>query len=264
MAEAVPVIAPCAENEARRAERIRAWKLVRKGGRFCSVHRIFPYSAPVQLASNLWQVTGSFGVPGVPRNMTVVRTDDGELVLYSVIAMHADGMRALEALGRPAVMVIPHRRHQMDAPFYKQRYPSLRVLAAEPSRVRGVAVDGSPGELSRFGIEAYVVPGNTHEDTVLDAPIQGGRVLCVCETLSNVTPPKGLAGVVLKMFGPRGGSGFGVARAVRLREIRGRDVLRTWLREQAQRSDLRQLLFGHGAAISKEIPAKLRSAADRV
>ena len=49
-------------------------------------------------------------------------------------------MQALEALGKPTVMVIPHRRHQMDAPFYKARYPKIRVLAPDPTRVRGVPV----------------------------------------------------------------------------------------------------------------------------
>jgi len=96
--------------------------------------------------------------------------------------MHEDGLRALEALGRPAVMVIPHRRHQMDAPFYRQRYPQLRVLAADPSRVQGVAVDGGLSELSEHGIEAYVLPGNTYEDVVMDIRLADGHALTVCES----------------------------------------------------------------------------------
>jgi hypothetical protein len=193
--------------------------------------------------------------------MTILRSEGGELVMYSVIAMHEEGMRALEALGRPSTMVVPHRRHQMDAAFYKQRYPNVRVLAAEPSRVTSVSVDGPLAELSRFGIEAYVLPGNTYEDSVLDAPIEGGRALCVCESLTNVTA-SGLGGLFLRLLGPPGG-GIGVARAVRLREIRDREALRTWLRSQAERTDLRFLLFGHGAPISDSIPAVLRGAADR-
>lgn len=226
------------------------------------MQRIFPYSAPAQLATDLWQVTGAFGVPGVPRNMTVFRSRDGELVLYSVIAMHDDGMRQLEALGRPSVMVIPHRRHQMDAPFYKQRYPGLRVLAEDASRVRGVGVDGKLDELSRFGIEAYALPGNDYEDSVMDLPLEGGRALCVCESLTNLST-SGLTRILFKVLGPPGG-GFGVARAVRLREIPGRALLRAWLLEQAERTDLRLLLFGHGAPLTSDIPAALRRAASHV
>jgi len=226
------------------------------------MHRIFPYTAPVSLAPSLWQVAGSLPMPGVPRNMTVFRSETGELVLYSVIAMHDDGMRALEALGRPSVMVIPHRRHQMDAPFYEQRYPELRVLAADASRVTGVAVDGPLDELSRFGIEAYALPGNDYEDTVLDLPLGDGRALCVCESLTNITP-SGLPGLLFRVLGPPGG-GFGVARAVRWREIPGRDQLRAWLRKQAARTDLRCLLLGHGAPLTSGIPEALERAAAHV
>jgi hypothetical protein len=223
------------------------------------VPRIFPYSSPLQLAPDLWQVTGSFGMPGVPRNMTVVRTEQGELILYSVIAMHEEGMRMLEALGRPTVMVIPHRRHQMDAPFYKQRYPGLRVLAADAARVAGVSVDGPLSELGRFGIESYVLPGNVQEDAVMDVPIDTGRALCVCETLNNISA-SGFLSLLLQVIGPPGG-GFGVPRAVRWREVRDRAALRTWLQTQSERTDLRYLLFGHGAPIASDIPGSLRRAA---
>lgn len=224
-------------------------------------HPIFPYGPPVALSGNLWQITGALSIP-VPRNMTIVRTADGELVLYSVIAMHDDGMRALEALGKPAVMVIPHRRHQMDAPFYKERYPGLRVLAADPSRVHGVTVDGGLSELSTRGIDAYVLPSNTYEDVVLDVPVDSGRALTVCESLGNVTA-SGLLGLAMKVLGPPGG-GFGIARAVRLREIRNASRLRRWLVDQAARTDLRALLFGHGAPITTNIAEALRRAASQL
>src|SRR5580693_4387734 len=95
--------------------------------------RIYPYDPPRALAANLWQVKGSLKLAAIPRNMTVYRLPDGRLILYSVIAMHEEGMRALEALGTPAILVMPHDRHQMDAPFYKGRYPNLRVLAPDPA-----------------------------------------------------------------------------------------------------------------------------------
>lgn len=223
-----------------------------------SSQKIYPHGAPVELAPNLWQVRGSLPMP-VPRNMTVHRTAQGELVLYSVIAMREEGMRALEALGRPAVMVIPHRRHQMDAPFYKSRYPGLRVLAPDPSRVRGVAVDGGLGALSDYGVDARVLPGNTYEDVAMEVPLPDGRALVVCETLGNVRPT-GLFGVLFRVLGPPGG-GFGVARAVRWREVRDATALRVWLSERADHGDVRMLLFGHGDAIVDDAPGALRTAA---
>ena len=224
-------------------------------------HRILPYGPLVPLADDLWQVTGSLAIP-VPRNMTVVRNAQRELVLYSVVAMNEADMAALEALGTPRFMVVPHRRHQMDAPFYAARYPNLSVLAPDASRVRGVQVTGGLDELRAFGIQAFVLPGNDHEDVVMEVPFGDGRALCVCESLTNVQL-SGVAALLARLVGPPGG-GFGVARAVRFREIPGRAELRAWLSSQAKRSDLRALLFGHGKALVGGVSAALERAATQV
>jgi hypothetical protein len=222
---------------------------------------IYSHGGPVPLAENVWQVAGTLKIP-VPRNMTIVRSLQGELVLYSVIAMNAGGMSELEKLGRPRFMVIPHRRHQMDAPFYAARYPELRILAPEPARVHGVTVAGGLEELRAVGVQAFVLPGNDHEDVVMDIPFGDARALCVCESLGNVKS-SGLMSLLFRLLGPPGG-GFGVARAVRMREIPDRSALRSWLRSQAQRTDLRALLFGHGAPITHDVRGALTRAATQV
>jgi hypothetical protein len=226
-------------------------------------HPIYPHGQLVPLADNVWQVQGSLKLP-VPRNMTVVRASSGQLVLYSVVALHEAGMRSLEALGEPAVVVIPHRRHQMDAPFYKARYPRMRVLAPNAARVRGFSLDGGLKELAAFDIPSYVLPGNSYEDVVMDVPLVGveGRALCVCETLGNVSLA-GIWSLLFRVLGPPGG-GFGIARAVRLREVRGPALLREWLLQQAERRDLKALLFGHGPAITQGVPEALRRAATQL
>ncbi|CAN5362759.1 hypothetical protein BH11MYX1_BH11MYX1_37200 [soil metagenome] len=220
---------------------------------------IYPYQPHVQLASNLWQVRGSLKLPMVPRNMTVYRLDDGRLALYSVIAMHEDGMRALEALGTPAIMVMPHDRHQMDAPFYKQRYPALRVLAPDPASLRNVPVDGDITELAALGLTAYPLAGTKYHEVILELPIEGGVALCACELLGNLSA-HGIMALALKIFGvPRGG--FGVARAVRFREVADREVVRRWLAGLASRTDIRILLVGHGEPIKSDAKGALAHAA---
>jgi hypothetical protein len=225
-------------------------------------HRIYPHGELQQVGPNVWQVEGRLALP-VPRNMTVFRTAQGHLVLYSVVAMNDAGMRSLEALGTPAVMIIPHRRHQLDAPFYKARYPALEVIAPNPAVVRRVSVDHGLERLGAFDANAYVLPGNDHEDVVLEMPLGGGseRALCVCESLSNVAP-RGLLSL-LKLFGPPGNV-FGVARGVRWREIAKPDALRAWLRAQAARDDIAALLLGHGPAITHDVSAMLRLASTQI
>jgi hypothetical protein len=229
---------------------------------------IYPYHPLKSLAANLWQVEGSLA-NGLPRNMTVYRLPDGRLLLYSVVAMHPADMEALEKLGRPAIMVMPHDRHQMDAPFYKRRYPDLRVLAPDPRHPRKVPVDGDLGELGALGINAYVLPGTTYHEAVLELPMQGemaGIALCTTELLGNLSGLPGLPrllGLLLRLLGPPGG-GLGVARVVRWREVSDRSRVRAWLKSLAERSELRMVLVGHGSPVTENAGVSLRRAAAHV
>jgi hypothetical protein len=92
------------------------------------VHKILPHGPIEELAPGLWSVTGDLPIP-LKRNMVVYRLKDGTLLLHSVIAMEEEGMKKLEALGKPSVLIVPHGGHRMDAKFYKERYPAARVLA---------------------------------------------------------------------------------------------------------------------------------------
>ncbi len=236
--------------------------------------RIHPYRPARSLAANLWQVEGSLA-NGLPRNMTVYRLPDGRLLLYSVVAMHPADMEALEKLGRPAILVMPHDRHQMDAPFYKRRYPDLRVLAPDPRHPRKVPVDGDLGELAAFGINAYVLPGTTYHEAVLELPIDGGQggqggmsgiALCTTELLGNLGGLPGLPRLMrllLRLIGPPGG-GLGVARVVRWREVSDRERVRAWMKSLAERPELRMVLVGHGSPVTEDARASLRRAAAHV
>jgi hypothetical protein len=232
---------------------------------------IYPYHPLKLLAANLWQVEGSLA-NGLPRNMTVHRLPDGRLLLYSVVAMHPADLEALEKLGRPAIMVMPHDRHQMDAPFYKRRYPDLRVLAPDPGHPRKVPVDGDLGELGALGINGYVLPGTTYHEAVLELPLPGGMAgtpgfaLCTTELLGNLGGLSGLPRLmrlVLRLIGPPGG-GLGVARVVRWREVSDRKRVRAWLKSLADRPELRMVLVGHGSPVTEDACASLRRAAAHV
>jgi len=172
-------------------------------------------------------------------------------------------------LGRPAIMVMPHDRHQMDAPFYRRRYADLRVLAPEPGRPRKVPIDGDISELGELGINAYVLPGTTYHEVVLELPVEGGMAgiaLCTTELLGNLSSlpalPR-LMRLLLRLLGPPGG-GLGVARVVRWREVSDRKRVRAWLTALAERIDLRMVLVGHGSPVTEHPRASLRRAASQV
>jgi hypothetical protein len=224
--------------------------------------KIYPYHPLRSLAANLWQVEGSLA-NGLPRNMTVYRLPDGRLLLYSVVAMHDAGLGALEKLGRPAILVMPHDRHQMDAPFYKRRYPDLRILAPDPPHARNVAIDGDLSELGALGIKAYVLPGTTFHEVVLELPVEGGVAICTTELLGNLSKLPGLMGLLLRLLGPPGG-GLGVARVVRWREVSDRKRVQDWMRSLAERPELRMVLVGHGSPVTDDPGAALRRASAHV
>jgi hypothetical protein len=90
---------------------------------------------PVEkVAENLWRVAGPF--PGAPfsRKMTVARLSDGRLVIHNAIALDDDEMKQLEAWGTPTFLIVPSGAHRMDAKIFKDRYPSMRVIAPPGGR----------------------------------------------------------------------------------------------------------------------------------
>ena len=92
---------------------------------------VLPHGKLSRLDDNLLSVTGDLHMPvgDFPRRMTVVRLDDGRLVIFSAIALDETEMRALEAFGEPSYLVIPNDIHRMDAKIWKNRYPQMRVVA---------------------------------------------------------------------------------------------------------------------------------------
>lgn len=92
---------------------------------------VLPHGKLTRLEDNLLSVEGELHMPlgDFPRRMTVVRLDDGRLVIYSAIALDEDEMQALEAYGTPAFLVVPNNLHRLDAKIWRDRYPAMKVLA---------------------------------------------------------------------------------------------------------------------------------------
>lgn len=225
-----------------------------------SDHPIFPHGPLVELLPGLWQLTGSLPFP-LPRNMTVVRLASGGLLLYSVIALDAEGLRALEALGKPEVMVVPHPFHLMDAPFYKARYPELKVVAApdaEQKLAGKVTVDGRPEDiLPAVGVRFEIPPGLKYQEIVLDLDVPGGRALVFTDLFGT-----GIPGLFGKLLGAPGG--VGVARIVKFRQVSDRAAVRGYLSQKGEATDLKLLLVAHGAPLQSGVAEALRRAAERV
>lgn len=107
--------------------------------------KVLPHGPIEQLAGNLWWVQGALPNMSLKRAMTIARMGDGQLVIHNAIALEAQALREIDALGAPAFLIVPSLYHRLDAAAYKTRYPAVRVLTPSGSRAKVeelVRVDG--------------------------------------------------------------------------------------------------------------------------
>jgi hypothetical protein len=230
-------------------------------------HRLFPHGRLEALAPNLWQVRGSMAFP-IRRNMTVYRLADGTLLLYSVVAMDEEGMKALEALGRPSVMVVPHGGHLMDAGFYMQRYPDLKVACPPEGKKRALErcgrVDGTPEDLlAPLGIKVHPVHGVRRGEFAIEVDIPGGKALVTNDVLGGRDPDEHLT-LMARLTGPPAGHRLGVARMVRWVMVRNKVDLRGWCHLMAENPAIKLITTSHAPAVTSDCSEALREAATTV
>jgi hypothetical protein len=198
--------------------------------------------------------------------MIVIRLASGGLVLHSLVALNEAGMKALEALGRPAYAIVPSQHHQMDAPFYRARYPDLMILCPEAARKYvepHARIDGTVEDvLPALGVRLHAVPGLKIVEYAYDVPMpEGGRMLILNDVLGNVGATRGLIGWLI--FRPliEPGNGPRVADYFRRRHVRDLDTVKCFLAGLGTIRDLRLVTVSHGEPITDDPAAKLRALA---
>jgi hypothetical protein len=174
-------------------------------------------------------------------------------------------MQRLEAWGTPAFLLIPHQRHRMDAPRYKQRYPSLRVLVppaiiAKASEV--VNVDGTYADMPTDpALSLEVLDGTRGGEGALIVHSADGATVVLNEVVFDLEPPKskvGRAALRLVGFGP----GARVTPVVKLELVKDKAALRAHLERLASTPSLVRLIVSHVRMSQGEAAAAaLRSAA---
>jgi hypothetical protein len=199
------------------------------------------------------------------RVMTVVRLHDGRLVIHSAIALDEASMARLEAWGTPAFLLIPHPRHRLDAPQYKQRYPSLRVLTppAVIDKARAVVdVDGTYADAPVDpGLRLEVLDGTGQSEGAMIVQSSDGTSVVLNEIVFDLEPPKsalGRAALKLVGFGP----GPRVTPIVKLALVKDKALLAAHLERLAALPNLVRLIVSHSRmSEGAQAAAGLRAAA---
>jgi hypothetical protein len=226
-------------------------------------YRIHHHDAAEALAPGVWRIRGNLTLP-VTRNMIVIRLASGGLLLHSLIALDEAGMKALEALGRPAYAIVPSQHHQMDAPFYRARYPDLMILCPEAARIYvepRSRIDGTVEDiLPALGVRLHTVPGIKIVEYAYDVPMpEGGRMLLLNDVLANVGATRGFLGWLIfrKLIepseGPRVGDYF------RRKHVRDLDTVNRFLAGLGTIRNLRLVTVSHGDPVAHDPASALKA-----
>lgn len=230
-------------------------------------HKIFPHGGPELLAEGIWRIRGELPFP-LYRNMIVVKLPSGDLLLHSPVALSDAGFAELERLGRPAFAVVPHHYHQMDAAFYKARYPGLIILTHRDSRSKvapRVSVSGEIAEvLPGLGMILHDVPGVKVHEYTLQVPLGGGGHALIFNDAfggANATNVSKFVGRAIFRHLGAPGNKPGIARIYRWSQVSDVAALRQYAGEMAKIPDLRLFTMSHGDPVIDNPAAVLRAIA---
>jgi len=213
-----------------------------------------PHCGPlVSLADNLWASEYELRMaPGftMPVRMTVIRTGDGGLVLWSPGPIQEPLAAELAGLGEVSALVAPNCLHHLFVAAAKERYPQAKILAApglEEKRA-DLPIDGglaTPPPSWGGEIELLTIAGAKRLGEVV-ALHRPSATLLVTDLIFNMGDVRGLLTPwILRMAGVY--RRFGQSRLIRLlvddRAAAGDSVreLLDW--------PFRQVVSAHGAVV---------------
>jgi hypothetical protein len=216
------------------------------------------------LAEHLWIVDRPQRFYGleVGCRMTVMRLEDGSLLLHSPVALDAELRRALDALGAVRYAVAPNRFHHLYAGDVVRAYPDARLWVGpgvERKRpdltIAGVLTDEAPEEW-KGQVDQLCFRGRPFENEVVFLH-RASRTLLLCDLAFNFGPTAAaVTRILLTLIG-----GYGGFRTTRLDPllIRDRPAARHSL-EQMLAWDFDRIIVAHGDVLEGGGRDRLRAA----
>jgi hypothetical protein len=225
---------------------------------------VMPHGPLTQLDSGLWTVSGELHMPLTPlqRRMTVVRLNDGSLIIYSAIALAEPDMKRIEEAGRPAFLIVPGKLHRIDARIWKQRYPRMKVLApisAREAAEEAAHVDATDIDFDDASVDFITVGGTSGFEAALMVRRESGTTLIVNDIIGNMPKESGLVLRLTRFAGEEPHISLPIKMG--FNDKAGlRDQLQAWAREP----NLKRILMSHGDPIEGDVSGQLVALADTV
>jgi hypothetical protein len=221
-----------------------------------------------RVSQGIWTVKGSIGMPlgRFPRRMTVNKLANGDLAVWSAIALAEPQMEALDALGPVRFLIVPNAGHRLDVRAWLARYPGATVIAPPGAReavAEAVPVDAvNDSPLADPEVSLSVVQGMKADEFAMTVSRADGTTLVLNDVLASVSHPTGLgAHIMARLFG------FGVkrpqvSRLVRKRYVSDAKAVARQLYAWAELPDLKRVIVSHVDVLGREPRGRLLRAAD--
>ena len=226
---------------------------------------VLPHGPIEKLTENLWWVQGSLKGMSLKRVMVIVRLTDGRLVIHNGIALDEAKMKAIEAFGMPAFLVVPNQGHRLDAPAYKRRYPSLTVVAPKGAREKVAEMIGVDLTYEQFPedetVQFETLHGIGEAEGAMIVRSRDGVSVVLNDAVFNMDKKKDPLGWFFTTLlgsapGPR------VSRLAKLLYIKDKAAFRADLLRFAELPELERVIVAHEkVAHGRAAAAALRTAA---
>jgi hypothetical protein len=232
---------------------------------------VLPHGKLKRLERNLLSVSGTMNMPPmgeVTRRMTIVRLADGRLIIYSAISLDEKEMDALVSYGTPAYLIVPGDIHRMDAKPWKDRFPSMKVIAPAGAREKIqdiVPVDATEVDFGDPTVSFMTMPGTADKEAVLVVETASGTTIVLNDLIFDLANRPGFGGWLFKTIGMTGDEPH-IVFPVKLKEVKDKGAVSAQLEDWARLPNLQRVIISHGDIITeapgtvlKRISSELRA-----
>ena len=228
--------------------------------------QVMPHDPLAEIDDGMLSVAGEIHMPlGIfPRRMTVVGLRGGRTAIYSAIALDEPEMARIEALGRPAILIVPSDGHRIDAKIWKARYRDILVITPPGARAavaEVIDVEATDDMLGDPDADFITVPGTGGHESALVVRRAGGTTIVCNDVIGNVAHPKGIGAQIMGRLMGFGVSHPQVPRVVKHKVIDDEAALATQFEDWAADPALRRIIVSHGDIIEDDPAGVLRALA---
>jgi hypothetical protein len=218
------------------------------------------HGAIEKLEDNLWVVEGD--VPGMPfrRRMSIIRRADGSLLFFNAMPLEDAALTEVKAWGKPAVLVVPHDQHMIDARAFAEKL-ELEVYGPKECETKIRARVELAGTLEAMPSDPSVrvepVAGVKNGEPALIVTSGGGRVSALFSDviMSNT---KESVGLLPRMMGFVGR--VKVVPVFRMMFLKNKKALKAQMDRWAELSGLARIVPCHGEIVSSSVSEAFRAA----